>query len=262
MNQAASRVVAASTRSPSLVDKAVDTLGRGVIRGDYEPGDLMPPEAEIASSLGISRNVAREAFKILASKGLVRIVQGSGTRIQSEEEWNYLDQQLIGWAMEADQLRDGLIDQLSQLRYIVEPEVAALAAEHASTTEILRLFEAQEAMERHRNEPELAVEADILFHRHLFAAAHNKFLNALLRTVIVILRANFSLAIKADYDIIKFLDEHRVVAEAIHRRDPDAARQAMRGLLDNNRTHLIDMRKTVSGAAKAKAERGDRKGSS
>lgn len=234
------------TRSPSLVEQTIDVLGRDIINGTYAPNESLPPEVEIARAIGVGRNVVREATKILTSVGLLRIAQGSGTKVQPVDQWNYLDQRVIGWAMDSDDLRDDLIDELSTLRLIVEPEVAAIAAQTASTTEILRLFEAFEEMEKNRDIPEQAVEADILFHRRLFAAAHNKFLTAILRTVVVVLRANFALAIKADYHIIEFLEEHRQVAEAINRRDPDAARAAMRLMLTNNEQHLIDMRKAVA----------------
>lgn len=233
-------------RSPSLVDVATDRIGRQIIQGTYPQNTLLPTESEIATSLGVGRNVVREATKILTSKGLLRITQGSGTTVQPEEGWNYLDQQVINWAMESTDMRDGLIDELATLRFIVEPEVAALAAERASTTEILRLFEAYEEMEKNRDIPEKAVEADILFHRRLFAAAHNKFLTALLRTVVAVLRANFVLAIKADYAIIEFLEEHRLVAEAVNNRDPDGARAIMQQLLNNNKQHLVEMRAAIA----------------
>lgn len=233
-------------RAPSLVDVATDRIGRQIIQGTYPQNTLLPTESEIAASLGVGRNVVREATKILTSKGLLRITQGSGTTVQPEEGWNYLDQQVISWAMESGELREGLIDELATLRFIVEPEVAALAAEQASTTEILRLFEAYEEMEKNRDIPEKAVEADILFHRRLFAAAHNKFLTALLRTVVAVLRANFALAIKADYAIIEFLEEHRLVAEAVNNRDPAGARAIMQQLLLNNKQNLIDMRAAIA----------------
>lgn len=241
------KATSTSPRSPSLVDQTIDKLGRDIINGVYLPKASLPPEAEIARSIGVGRNVVREATKILTSKGLLRITQGSGTKVQEEVEWNYLDQRVIGWAMESDDLREDLIDELTTLRFINEPEVAALAARSATTTEILRLFEAYEEMEKYRHIPERAVEADILFHCRLFAAAHNKFLTAILRTVIVVLRANFEVAIRADHPIIEFLDEHRHVAEAINRRDPEGARAAMQILLKNNRRNLVDMRHAETG---------------
>lgn len=235
-----------ATKGQSLVGLSVDRLGSAIVHGEYHPGDLLPPEGEIARVCGVSRNVVREAMKILTTKGLLRVSRGSGTVVEPESEWNYFDQSVIAWTLQQESLRDQLVDELSTLRFIIEPEVAALAAESASTTEILRMFEAFEAMERHLRDPEQAVEADILFHRRLFEAAHNRLLMGMLRTVIAVLRSNFALAIKADHAIIAFLEEHRLVAEAINRRDPAAARAAMQNLLSNNKKNLEDMRALVT----------------
>lgn len=233
-------------RASPLVERTIDALGRRIVHGTYAPDTALPTETEIAKSTGVGRNVVREATKYLTSMGLLRIAQGSGTKVQPKENWNYLDSRIIQWAMDSDDLRDGLIDELSALRYIVEPEVAAMAAELATITEKLRLFEALEAMEANKDDPEKAVEADILFHRRLFAAAHNKFLVTLLRAVVAVLRANFELAIRADYAIIEFLDEHRQVAEAVYDRNPDEARSCMRKLLRRNERHLSEMRAALA----------------
>ncbi len=233
-------------KTSPLVERIIDMLGRRIVHGVLAPNASLPTESEIARSAGVGRNVVREASKVLGSMGLLHITQGSGTRVRPRHSWNYLDQRVIGWAMESDELRDGLIDELSTLRFIVEPEVAALAAELASTTEILRLFEACEEMEANKEIPEKAVEADILYHRRMFAAAHNKFLSTLLQTVVVVLRANFELAIKAQCEFIEFLEEHRLVAEAINNRNPDEARSCMKNLLGNNERHLTEMRAALS----------------
>ena len=71
-------------------------------------------------------------------------------------------------------LRRDLLSELTQLRVMIEPEVAALAAKNATTTETLRLYEAYEAMRRHCNDSMLAIETDLRFHQCLFAGAHNQ----------------------------------------------------------------------------------------
>lgn len=108
--------------------------------------------------------------------------------------------------------RHWLIDELSTLRFIVEPVVAAFVVELTSATEKLRLFEAHEEMEANKDIPERAVDADILFHRRMLAIARNKFLSALLQTVVLVLRANVKRATKAQHEVIEFLEEHRLVA--------------------------------------------------
>ncbi len=233
-------------RTSPLVERTIDMLGRQIVHGKHAPDTLLPPESEIARTAGVGRNVVREATKVLTSMGLLRVAQGAGTTVQPTRNWEHLDRRVLGWAMESDELREGLIDELSTLRYILEPEVAAIAAELATTTEVLRLFEAWEMMDANRHNPERAVEADILFHRRMFEAAHNKFLSALLRTVVTVLRANFEMALRADLEVIGFLEEHRLVAEAIKDRKPDEARHRMQLLLRNNQRQIAGMRHALA----------------
>lgn len=235
----------------SLVARTVDTLGRSIVQGGYPTDTLLPPEGEIGRLLGVGRNVVREAIKLLSAKGLVRVAQGAGTPVLPESEWDYFDQQVIGWSLESDLLRDRLVDELSAVRFVVEPAIAAMAAEGATTTEVLRLFEAYERMEAELGNRDREVEADILFHRRLFEASHNRLMMGFLRTVVAVLRSNFELAIKADHVIIRYLKEHRDVAEAVRRRDPDGAHAAMRELLLNNRNNLAEMRAKTSRAARS-----------
>ena len=225
----------------TLVDDAVEQVGRAIVWGRYPPDATLPVEAEIAAELGVGRNVVREAIKILSAKSLVLAGRGTGMMVLPRGEWNYLDPDVIQWNLDHPELRDELIDELSALRAIIEPQVAALAATAATTVEVLRLFEAYERME---NAPDkfAGIEADVLFHRRLFEACHNKMLLSLMRTVFVVLRANFELAIEVDYAASRYPDDHKLVAEAIHQRDPERARAIMTALLDKNIENVATMR--------------------
>ncbi|MEO1103626.1 MAG: FadR/GntR family transcriptional regulator [Pseudomonadota bacterium] len=229
----------------SLVERTVNALGREIATGARRPGESLPPEAEIARLQGVSRNVVREAMRMLATKGLLSIAQGSGTVVQPLSDWNFFDRRVIEWILQTPEMRDELVDELNTLRLIVEPEVCALATKVATMTEVLRLFEALELMETHVTDPVRTVEHDILFHRRLFEASHNRLLMSMLRAVEAVLRSNFAVAIRVDHAIADFLREHRAVAEAIHRRDPEEAREAMRTLLINNITNLTHMRQAA-----------------
>jgi DNA-binding FadR family transcriptional regulator len=230
-------------RARTLVDGAVDTIGRTIIAGTYPPGETLPVENELAASLGVGRNVVREAVKILSGKNLLRTVRRRGMTVLPKQEWNLLDVDVIAWSLEREDLRDELLDELTVLRLMVEPEVAALAATAATTTEVLRLFEAVERMELHASgEKAEAVEADVFFHRRMFEAAHNAMLLGLMRPVFALLRANFESAIERDAGQHYYVEEHRRVADAVQRRDPAGAREAMRQLLQNNARHIDETR--------------------
>ncbi len=141
--------------------------------------------------------------------------------------------------------RNGLIDELNPLRFIVEPKVAELAAELETTTEFLRQLDAFEEMNANSVVPERAVEADIPCNLRLCAAAHNKFPFTLPQTVVMVLRVSIELAIKAQSKTIEFLEEHQLVAEAINNK-PIEARSRMRNLPRNNERHLIETRNSLS----------------
>lgn len=209
-----------------------------ITSGEYGPERPLPVEAEIMERFGVSRNVVREAVKTLVGKGMLRTVRRAGTFVEPKDRWNLLDAEVLAWTMTSAAARRRLLPQLSQLRAIIEPEVAALAAASASTTEALRLQEAYDEMERHAKDPQRAIDFDILFHRRLFEAAHNDLLRSLLPAFVTLLRANFEVSIGSANGFIRNLKLHQQVADAVRLGQPEAARCAMHLLLSNNERDL------------------------
>jgi DNA-binding FadR family transcriptional regulator len=231
----------ASTRSVSVVDRLVSALGREIASGVWKPEQTLPTEPEIAHRFGAGRNAVREAVKILAAKGFVRTERRAGTIVRPEFCWNLLDPEVLSWMLSALSNRDNLLDELSELRAIIEPTVAALAATHASAMETMRIFEAYDQMEKLSDEMQKATEADIAFHELLFEATHNRLLVALVPAFSLLLRTNFEISIRAGKPADQNLKEHRQIAEAVSRRDPEAARRATRKLLEKNVADLGDL---------------------
>src|ERR1700722_3604741 len=228
----------ASTRSISVVDRLVSAIGREIASGVWKPEQTLPTEPELAHRFGAGRNAVREAVKILAAKGFVRTERRAGTIVRQESCWNLLDAEVLGWMLSALANRDHLLDELSELRSVVEPAVAALAANHASAMEKLRISEAFAQMEKLPDELQKAIDADIAFHELLFEATHNRLIVALVPAFSLLLRANFEISIRAGKPASRNLKEHRQIAEAISRRDPEEARRATRKLLKKNTTDL------------------------
>lgn len=213
------------------IRRVVDTIGASIAGGKLSPGEALPVEAILCQQLDVGRNVLREGLKILAGKGLVRTVRRAGTSVLPKSHWNMLDPDILHWILATEDFRAEMLRELAALRRVIEPEVAALAAANATTTEVLRLFEAFEKMKRFEGDPARAIEADISFHERMFEAAHSPLLSSLLRAFIVLLRANFEITVKG---YSGNLIEHRLAAEAIRDRNPKAARAAMLRLLANN----------------------------
>jgi GntR family transcriptional regulator, galactonate operon transcriptional repressor len=230
-----------SNRSRSVVDRLVSALGRDIAGGVWKPDETLPTEPELSHRFGAGRNAVREAVKILAAKGFVRTERRAGTIVRPEFCWNLLDPEVLNWMLSALANRDNLLDELSELRSIIEPTVASLAATHASAMETLRIREAYDQMEELPDEMQKAIDADVAFHELLFEATHNRLLVALVPAFSLLLRTNFEISVRAGKPASRNLKEHRQIAEAVSRRDPDAARRATRKLLAKNATDLAEM---------------------
>jgi len=234
--------VSDSGQTPSLVYQIVEHLGRQIIRGEVPPGKTLPVEQEICDQFNASRNAVREAVKTLAGKNLVRSARRAGTIVVDTKDWNLFDPQVIGWMLSEDPTRETLMNALSELREIIEPEAAALAAERASTTQVLRIFEIFEEMKAHSHNPERAIEMDVEFHRAVLEATGNALLQIFAHSFGLLLAANFQLSIQVNNAFIRNLDDHRWIAEAIRDRDPQRAREAASGLLKKNKKDIRQMR--------------------
>jgi DNA-binding FadR family transcriptional regulator len=240
------------TGKDNRVEIVVSVIGQRIVSEIYPPGAALPTEPELGAELGVGRNAVREAVKMLAAKGFLRTSRRAGTLVLSKSSWSMLDPQVLSWILKDGRIRSQLLVDLTAVRRIIEPEVAALAAEAASTKDTLRLFEAFEEMERNANDRGAAIEADIRFHERLFEAAHNPLLASLSRAFAVLLHANFEIAIDRKNAFMRNLSEHGLVAQAIHRRDAASARREMLKLLNNNDE---DIRQMMRGGDVAPAER-------
>jgi GntR family transcriptional regulator, galactonate operon transcriptional repressor len=230
----------ASTRSASVVDRLVSALGRDIAGGVWKPDETLPTEPEIAHRFGAGRNAVREAVKILAAKGFVRTERRAGTIVRPESCWNLLDPEVLGWMLSALGERDKLLDELSELRSIIEPMVAGLAATHASAMEGLQICEAYDQLEKLSEEAQKLIDADVRFHELLFEATHNRLLAALVPAFSLLLRTNFEISVRAGKPASRNLKEHRQIADAVSHRDPETAQRATRKLLAKNAEEITE----------------------
>jgi DNA-binding FadR family transcriptional regulator len=158
----------------TIFRQVVDTLGAAVLRGEYGEGPL-PVEAELAASLGVGRNLLREAIKVLASKNLVVVGPKTGTRALPRAQWNLLDPDVLLWLSETEGAITHAFD-LVEFRLIVEPRAAHLAALRATAAERADITEAYEALEECLSRPALIADRDLAFHQAILTASHNSLL--------------------------------------------------------------------------------------
>src|SRR5205807_5095145 len=110
--------------------RVVEWIGLRIVSGEFADGSQLPNEAELAARLNVSRGGVREAVKALAAKGLVEPRPRLGTRVLPRPEWNLMDREVISWHGGVGATE--FLNDLLELRLMVEPGTAALAAERAS----------------------------------------------------------------------------------------------------------------------------------
>ncbi|MEE1805267.1 FadR/GntR family transcriptional regulator [Streptomyces sp. BE133] len=212
-----------------LHQQIVDILGQRIVRGDHAPGSSLYPD-RLEQELQVSKTVLREALRVLASKGLIDSRQKRGTFVRPRSDWNLLDGDLLRW--QGQGIPDtGFLDNLAEVRGIVEPAGARLAALRRDDDDLAALVEALERMAAAGNDTEAMVEADLAFHRSLLAAAHNE----LLIRMEVVLEAGLRVRDHLVHGANGWADSipaHDAIIAAVRSQDPDAAERAAHALLD------------------------------
>ncbi|KGB97601.1 bacterial regulatory s, gntR family protein [Burkholderia multivorans] len=185
---------------------------------------------------GVSRTVLREALRTLTSKGLVESRPKVGTRVRSRRAWNLLDADLLDWyARVAPALSFAL--KLQEMREMIEPHAAAMAARVRAADAIAAIDEALGAMAAARNVDEW-VRADLRFHLSVLEAGGNELLVPLGALIDRTLEAQLHLNARRAHVYNASLAEHAAVGDAIRAGDADGARRAMAALLAVTRARI------------------------
>ncbi len=210
-----------------LYEQIVDQIEDSILKGVLKPGNQLPAERELAQQFGVSRTAVREAVKALREKGLVEAYPGRGTFITSGTPTSI--RQTLDRMIRADQ-QDGTA-HLVEVREILEPEIAALAAARADDEAIATMRDAIAVMDAAKRDPEAFIEADLDFHLALAEAASNPLILSLIDSIVAVLRDQRMLIFKIDGGPERGQYHHKRILEAVEHRDPQGAREAMRAHL-------------------------------
>lgn len=205
-------------------------LGVAILAGRHAPGDVLPGEIDFSEQLGVSRTAYREAIRILSAKGLVESRPKTGTRVSARGRWNLLDPDILAWTFEGGP-SEAFIRDLFELRMIVEPAAAALAAARRSVEDVARMGRALEDMARHGLATEAGRAADQAFHNAILEAACNGPLFSLSSSIAAAVTWTTIFKQRSHTQPRDPMPDHRAVHEAIVAADPEAARTAMTELV-------------------------------
>jgi len=226
-------------QSSRLYEQIVEQIEESVQRGDLKPGDQLPAERELAEQFGVSRTAVREAVKALREKGLVEAYPGKGTFITSGSS-NPMRQSLDRM------MRSAQVDATSSLvevREILEPEIAALAAVRATEENLNSLRQAVAVMDAAKRDPDAYIEADLDFHLELAEAAANPLILSLIDSIVGVLREQRMRIFEVDGGPDRGQYHHKKILEAMEHQDTQGAREAMRA-------HLRQVREDSQSASK------------
>lgn len=228
-------------RSNKIYEQIAEQIEQLIVSGKLRSGDRLPTERELAEQFQASRTAVREAMKTLAQKGLVDMRPGRGTIVI--DGTSQAMRHSLGLMMRVGQV--GGSDDLVEVREILEPEIAALAAARARAADIATLQAAVKVMDASMNDADSYITADNDFHRALAAATRNTLILAFVDSIVGLLSEQRKHIFTVSGGPERGQLHHKHLLDAITARDSAAARAAMHA-------HLQQVRADVGAALSRK----------
>jgi DNA-binding FadR family transcriptional regulator len=230
----------------NLAQGVVEAVSEAIRQGALKPGDKLPTESAIMEQHGVSRTVVREAISHLQAAGLVQTRHGIGTFV--------LEPPQAGLGIGSDIVTVLDVLAILELRISLETEAAWLAASRRTEQQVTELGQALADMQRAMAQGRTSVDADQRFHRLIAEATGNRYFVEIMGQLgkAIIPRARLDTPGLASDRPADYLDrvnrEHEDIYNAIARRDPEAARAAMRTHLSNSRERLRQAQQRIESA--------------
>ncbi len=220
-----------------IFEQIAEQIEKRILSGELRKGDRLPTERELAEQFHASRTAVREAMKTLAQKGLIEMRPGRGTVVIDGA--NEALQDSIGLVMKLRLGEVGGSDNLVEVREIFETEIAALATARATEQELALMREAIRVMDENLDNAEAFISADNQFHEALAQATQNALILLFIRSIVNLLSEQRKQIFAVEGGPQRGQVHHRRILESVIKRDPEAARMAMRA-------HLRQVREDAS----------------
>jgi GntR family transcriptional repressor for pyruvate dehydrogenase complex len=205
--------------------------------GVLTPGALLPSERELAATFGVARSSLRQAMKVLETMGVVTQKVGDGTYLSTDGTY------VLSVPMDFLFLLDDIsLEDLMELRLMLEPALAAKAAERATVDHIQVLKQSMRDMQEKGIRPEEIAAADLLFHRTIFRATGNALGSRLFHSIhsaLFKMIASTAQVVQVEHTV-RF---HRPILEAIEQRNPKRAALRMTEHLEDARDLILRQQK-------------------
>ena len=204
----------------AVTDEAILKIKGMILSGELKPGDRLSPEKELSELLGLSRSSLREAVKALEIIRVLDVRRGDGTYVTSLEPQLLLE----AMAFVVDIHQDSSVLELFEVRRILEPTAAAMAASRATPEHIARLRDMLTEVDENTSIDGL-VAHDMLFHRHISTMSGNAYLTSLLDGLSgKTLRARVWRGLTQEHSVERTLAEHHAIVDALASGDAEVVR--------------------------------------
>jgi len=213
--------------SARLYEQIVEQIEQRILKGELRVGDQLPPERDLGEQFGVSRTAVREAVKALRQKGLLETYPGRGTFITNGT--SQAMRHSLNLVVNLGRAHGS--DDLVQVREILEPEIAALAAKHVTSEQLAAMDQAVAAMDGALDDAERFIEADLDFHLALAEATRNDVIPILIDSIVDLLREQRKSIFFTPGGPQRGQIHHKRILKAVKQQNPDAARKAMRAHL-------------------------------
>lgn len=208
------------TDEKNLPQKISEDIISFILDQHLQPGDKLPNEAILSKQLDIGRSSLREAMKLLASRNIVTIKQGSGTYVASSP--GIVDDP-FGFTFISDKKK--LVQDLLEIRFLLEPSIAAMSATYSDKNDINKIIKLCDEVEELMEQKKDHAQKDIEFHTAIAMGSKN----LVIPRLIPIINSSIPLFVETTGNILKTetIETHREIADAIAEHNAIRAQDAM-----------------------------------
>ena len=238
--------VSSSKPGTGVHSRIVQRIGMDIVSGQLQPGQRLPNDAALTERFQASRTAIREAMKVLATKGLIEARQRAGTSVSPRSEWDLLDADVLSWH-DPENIGEKLAGDLVELREVIEPVAARLAATRATEEDMDNMERAHGRMASGINDIAEFYAGDVAFHLSILAACHNQLMRRLSGIIGTVLSISFELQKDTLEQPHAGLDAHYQIIERIRDRDRRGAERAMRKVIGRGRDEIARREKMLRG---------------
>jgi GntR family transcriptional repressor for pyruvate dehydrogenase complex len=233
-----------TARTSKITQKIIDQIRTAILEGKLKPGDILPPEKELMEQFGVSKQTLRESLRALEHMGLIDVRKGIGGGAHIVEvDIEVTKQSLANFLY----FKDLTIEDLSELRKLLEPHAAMKAAEHITKEGLQKLRELNDTARMNLKEKifDDLTQNEIVFHRMIAENTRNPILILILDFVENLLE-DFKKVLKPDLEFSKsVLYAHEKIYQAIDDKDPVKAHDEMYRHVDEVGRNLIKLKSDI-----------------